>query len=207
MSSKFLLGRKVGMSEIIGEDGVVAPVTLISVKPLHIIEVKSKDKNGYTAIKVATETMPESKASSPVRGAFKKAGIEPCRTVREFRVDSTDSFKAGDVLNVDVFQKNDRVDVRGKTIGRGFSGTIRRWNFSRGPMSHGSKSHRIPGSIGAGTFPGHVIKGKKMAGHYGDEFVTIKNLIVMDVNAEKGLLAIRGSFPGKAGGLVRILGK
>lgn len=202
---KFLLGKKVGMTQIITEDGEVIPVTVVKAGPCNVLSIKTEADDGYNAIQVGYEAVKAEKLTKPVRGYFEKNGLEACKHVQEFRVDQTEGYELKQVIDVTVFAEGDKVNVRGKTIGRGHAGTIKRHNFRRGPMSHGSKSHRITGSIGGGTYPGRVIKGKKMSGHYGDEYITVKNLEVVGVDQEDGLLLIKGAIPGKKS-LVEIVG-
>ena len=184
---KFLLGRKIGMTQIFDEAGEVVPVTVIETGPCKIVKVNTSEKEGYSAVCIGYGEKKKANCIKPELAFFEKANLDPVKVLKEFRVAPNDAHKVGDELTVTQFQPNEKVAVRGKTIGKGFTGTIKRWNFSRGPMTHGSKSHRIPGSIGAGTTPGRVLKGKKMAGHYGDEFVKMRNLKVVRIDAEKNL--------------------
>jgi large subunit ribosomal protein L3 len=200
--NRFMLGKKIGMTQLMKDNGEVVPVTLIAAGPMHVLDILTEERNGYSAIKVGYEIVPESKCSKPKIGQFKKASMAPTKYIREFRVDNEADYTIGQTITIESFSSDDKVDIQGKTMGRGYSGTIKRWNFQRGPMSHGSKSHRIPGSIGGGTSPGRVIKGKKMAGQYGNETVTIKNLRVAKVDVEKSLLYVVGAVPGKPGNLL-----
>lgn len=201
---KFLIGKKLGMTQVFTDDGDVTPVTVIQSEPLKILEILTKEKYGYNAIKIGYLACNEKDLNKPLQGYFKLINSCTYKIIREFRVDSTDAYTVGDDITVDNFASGDCISVRGRTIGRGFTGTIKRWNFRRGPMAHGSKSHRIPGSIGAGTTPSRVVKGKKMAGHYGYENVTIRNLTIVKVDSEKNLLFVKGSVPGKANNILTI---
>lgn len=199
-----LLGKKLGMSQMFDESGVLSPITLIQVGPCPIVQIKSENTDGYTAVQLGFEPKAERKANKPEMGHFQKAGVEPMRIVREFRVDDVQEFEVGASLDVSLFQVGDRVDVVGKSIGRGYQGPIKRHHARRGPESHGSMYHRRPGSMGQSSFPSRTFKGKKLAGQMGDRRSTIKNLEVLMVDAENNLLAIRGSVPGHKNGFVMI---
>jgi large subunit ribosomal protein L3 len=201
---KFLLGRKIGMTQLIEEDSRVTPVTVVQVEPCSVLKVKTVAKDGYDSVQVGYGKAKEKKCNKAHQGIFKKLNAELKAGIKEFRVSDVTKFKVGDEILPDVFAPNEEIIVRGKTIGKGFAGTIKRWNFSRGPMTHGSKSHRIPGSSGSGTTPGNVFKGKRRAGHLGDEFISIKGLKVVKVNKEKMLIFIKGAIPGKRNNLVEI---
>jgi large subunit ribosomal protein L3 len=203
---KFLLGKKVGMTQVTDDDGNVVPVTVLDVKGCTVVRTLTKEQDGYNAVLVGYGEQSEEKINKPKRGFFKKFQTKSFRHLKEFRVNDAAQYSSNQELAPDQFSPNDKVSVRSKTIGRGFAGTIKRHNFSRGPMSHGSKSHRIPGSIGGGTTPGHVVKGKKMPGHYGDAFITIRNLRVVRANVEKGYILVEGAVPGKKNNLVEIVG-
>ncbi|MSR88412.1 MAG: 50S ribosomal protein L3 [Candidatus Margulisbacteria bacterium] len=203
---KFLLGKKLGMTQVMDDDGVVVPVTVLEVKSCTVLKVLTKETHGYNAILIGFEEVQNKTLNSPNRGFFAKLESKPFRYLKEFRVEDVSSFSAQQIITPDIFSINDTISVRSKSIGRGFTGTIKRHNFSRGPMSHGSKSHRIPGSIGAGTTPGRVVKGKKMPGHYGDSTVTIRNLRVVRTNLESGYILVEGAVPGKKNNLVEIVG-
>jgi len=194
-----LLGKKLGMTQIFDKAGLVVPVTVIEAGPCYVIS--KNDETG--AVKVGFGKV--KKAAKPVMGMLKKAGIEAALGFfQEFRSDKKDEIKQGQQIKADIFKEGELVSVRGKSIGKGFAGTVKRHHFRRSPMSHGSKSHRIPGSIGAGTTPGRVYKGKRMAGRLGNEFVTVKNLKVVHVDAEKNVIYLRGAVPGTEGGLLLI---
>jgi large subunit ribosomal protein L3 len=201
---KFILGKKVGMTQIMDDEGLVTPVTVLQIGPCDVVNVVKKEERGYSAVLLGYEDVKESKCNKPKKVYFQKQGVAPKKYLREFRVDGASSLEQKQVVTVDLFEKDEKVDVRSKSIGRGFAGTIKRHNFSRGPMGHGSKSHRAPGSIGAGTTPGRVIKGKKMPGHYGDAWVTVKNLLVVGVDSKTNCIYLKGAVPGKKNGLVEV---
>lgn len=201
---KMIIGKKVGMTQLITEDGTIEPVTVINVGPVTVIDVLTQEKNGYSAIKVGFESIEVKKLNKPEMGFYKKNNLEPKKYIKEFRLDNSGEYTIGQEISIDQFKVSETVNVQGKSSGCGFSGTIKRWNFSRGPMSHGSKSHRIPGSIGGGTSPGRVIKGKKMAGQYGNETVTVKNLKIAKVDSEKSLIYLVGAVPGKRDNVIVI---
>ena len=199
-----LLGRKLGMSQMFDENGVLCPVTLIEAGPCPVLQIKSENSDGYVAVQIGFGDKKESRATKAEIGHAQKAGSGPTRLRREFRVDSVDNYTVGSSLDVSIFAAGEKVDVIGKSIGRGFAGTIKRHNTSRGPESHGSMYHRRPGSMGASAYPGHTFKGKHLPGHMGDARVTIKNLVVVMADPEKNLIAVRGSVPGHKNGYVMI---
>lgn len=204
---KFLLGIKKGMFEKITESGALVAVTVVEVKPSVVLELKTKDKHGYEAVKVGFLEKAAHRSNKAELGISKIVDRPAFSVVREFRVLDSSKYQVGQEIGADLFSEKEIVSVRSKTIGRGFTGTIKRWNFSRGPMSHGSKSHRIPGSIGAGTTPGRVLPGKKMGGRYGNENVVIRNLSVVSVDSDRGLLLLSGSVPGKKSNVVEVYQK
>lgn len=198
-----LLGQKVGMTQIFEEDGTAVPVTVLRVGPCTVLQVKTPEKDGYYAIQLGFDDKPRRKATRPERGHAQKANTEPKRFIREIRQDGPVEWKQGDVLTVELFQDIPAVDVIGTSKGRGTAGVMRRWGFGGLPASHGVKrKHRSPGSIGATTDPGRVLKGKKMAGHMGNERVTIRNLKVVRVYPEENLLLVKGGVPGPNRGYV-----
>lgn len=199
---KFILGKKIGMTQLVSQEGQVVPVTVVQAGPCSVVELRNKEKNGYNAVLLGYGNAKN--ITKPQEGFFKSKNQTVKRYLKEFRVDDVNGYELAQEIKVDQFEENEIVKVKSKTIGRGFSGTIRRHGFGRGPMTHGSKSHRIPGSIGAGTDPSHVFKGKRMSGHYGDEFVTISNLKVVRVDLERNLVFIKGAVPGKKNNLVEI---
>lgn len=200
-----LLGNKVGMTQIFDESGNVIPVTILKVGPCIITQIKTQLNDGYNSIQIGYGNVPSKKLTQPELGHLKKFEIQPLKYLKEFRVQNNEDFKIGQVLNVDSFSAGQLVSIRGKSIGKGFSGLQKRHNFSRGPMTHGSKNHREPGSIGMGTTPGRVLPGKKMAGQLGNKITTIKKLKIIQINSEENILVIKGSVPGKPGNLLSIV--
>lgn len=200
-----LLGTKLGMTQIFEEEsGLAIPVTVVQAGPCTITQIKTSDTDGYSAVQIGYLEVKEKALTKPEIGHLKKVNAAPLRHLKEYRVDDTTSYELGNAIQADVFKAGDLVDIAGTSMGRGFAGYQKRHNFKRGLMSHGSKSHRIPGSTGAGTTPGRVYPGKKMAGHYGAVQVTTRHLQVVRVDAEKNLLLIKGAVPGKPGGLLNI---
>lgn len=200
-----LLGNKIGMTQIFDEFGNIIPVTILKVGPCLITQVKTKSKDGYNSIQVGYGNVSSKALTQAELGHLQKSNIQPLKYLKEFRVNETDEFEIGQVLNVDSFELGQLVNIRGKSIGKGFSGLQKRYNFNRGPMTHGSKNHREPGSIGMGTTPGRVLPGKKMAGQVGNKITTIKKLKVIQINSEENILVIKGSVPGKPGNLLSIV--
>lgn len=201
---KKILGKKLGMTQIFIEDGTVIPVTVIQAGPLKVIQKKVAEKEGYNAIQVGFADMKEKKVNKPIKGHFDKSKVEYKKYLREFLVENTDQYEIGQEIKADVFEAGDKVDVIGVSKGKGTAGPIKRHNQSRGPMAHGSKYHRAVGAMAACSYPGRVFKNKKMAGHLGSERVTVQNLLVARIDAEKNLILIRGAVPGAKGGLVTI---
>ena len=200
-----LLGNKIGMTQIFDESGNIIPVTILKVGPCIITQIKIEEKEGYNSIQVGYSNTSNKTLTQPQLGHLQKSNIQPLRYLKEFRVDSTNEFEVGQILKVDLLSPGQLVNIKGKTVGKGFSGLQKRYNFSRGPMTHGSKNHRAPGSIGMGTTPGRVLPGKKMAGQLGNKIITIKNLKVIQLNLEENILVIKGSVPGKPGNLLSIV--
>ena len=200
---KALLGKKIGMTQIFSEKGLVIPVTVIEAGPCYVTQVKTVENDGYKAVQLAYSDIREKLVNKPVLGQFKKANVQPKRFIKEFKLDG--DYKLGDEIRCDVFQEGDLVDVSGKTKGRGYAGVIKKWNFGRLRMSHGNGPvHRHPGSIGSNTYPGKVFKGKKMSGRYGNENVTIQNLRVVKVDLERNILLVKGAIPGPKGSMVSV---
>lgn len=200
---KAILGKKLGMTQIFSDNGLVVPVTVVEAGPCYVTQVKTKSVDGYDAVQVAYSDIREKLVNKAQLGAFKKAEVAPKRFVKEFKLEG--EYKLGDVINCDVFAEGDFVDVTGKTKGHGYTGTIKRWNFQRHRMTHGNGPvHRKPGSIGANTFPAKVFKGKKMTGRYGNEQVTVQNLKVVKVDTERNVILIKGAIPGPKGAMVAI---
>ena len=199
-----LLGNKIGMTQIFDEAGNVIPVTVLKVGPCIVTQIKTESKDGYNAIQVGYSNVSNNSLTKPELGHLQKSNISALKYLKEFHVNNTQDFEVGQVLNVDLFSPDQLVNVKGKTIGKGFMGLQKRHNFSRGPMTHGSKNHRAPGSIGMGTTPGRVLPGKKMAGQLGNKLTTIKKLTVIQSNSKENILVIKGSVPGKPGNLLSI---
>ena len=200
-----VIGKKLGMTQVYDEKGSVIPVTVVEVEPLTVTQVKTVDTDGYSAIQVGTCACTEKKLSKPQLSHLKKNQLPAMSYLKEFRVEDASSYKVGDKVDLTVLDGVAKVDVTGKSIGKGFQGSVKRHIFGRGPMAHGSKNHREPGSIGAGTTPSRVIKGKRMAGNMGNERVTISKLTVVKVDNENSLLLIKGSVPGPEGKLVTVV--
>lgn len=199
-----MLGRKVGMMQIFTEKGEVVPVTVIAAGPCVVTQVRVRERDGYDAVQVGFEQVPARKLSKPQQGHLKGAGTL-VRVLREFAADNPQEHSVGDVINVDLFAAGQKVDVSGNSKGRGFAGVVKRHHFRGGPKTHGqSDRHRAPGSIGAGTTPGRVWKGQKMAGRMGGKRVTVQNLEVVEVVADKNLILVKGSVPGARNGLLQI---
>ena len=199
-----LLGNKIGMTQIFDESGNIIPVTILKIGPCVVTQIKTKSKDGYNSIQIGYGNVSNKLLNQPKLGHLQKSNIQPLKNLKEFKVSEEDKFEIGQVLTVESFSLGQFVNIKGKTIGKGFSGLQKRHNFSRGPMTHGSKNHRAPGSIGMGTTPGRVLPGKKMAGQLGNKTTTIKKLKVIQINLEENILVIKGSVPGKPGNLLKI---
>ena len=200
-----VIGKKLGMTQVFDEQGLAIPVTVIKVDPLTITQVKTVDTDGYNAIQTGVNADKEKHFTKAELGHFAKNKLENFRHLQEFRVDNPSEYEVGQKIDLSVLEGVAKVDVTGKSIGKGFQGPVKRWNFNRGPMAHGSKNHREPGSIGAGTTPGRIYKGKRMAGNMGNEKVTVAKLTVVKVDNENGLLLVKGSVPGPEGKLVTVV--
>lgn len=203
MPSKMLMGKKVGMTQVFNEAGKIVPVTVIEAGPCLVSQVKTAATDGYDAVQIGFGTIKPVNLVKPQAGHFAKAGIAPCRYLREMRTTDVDQFQAGQELKVDLFEQGEKVDISGISKGKGFAGTIKRWNFQRGPMGHGSKNHRRPASAGA-KGPARVFKGKKSPGRMGGEKVTIQNLEIVKVDVERNMLLVKGAVPGPKHGLLII---
>ncbi len=200
-----LLGTKLGMTQIFEEEsGLAIPVTVVQAGPCTITQIKTAETDGYTAIQIGYLEVKEKNLTKPELGHLKKVNASPLRHLKEYRVEDVASYELGEAVKADIFNAGDLVDISGTSMGRGFAGYQKRHNFRRGSMTHGSKNHRLPGSTGAGTTPGRVYPGKKMAGQYGATKVTTRKLQVVRVDAERNLLLIKGAVPGKPGGLLNI---
>jgi large subunit ribosomal protein L3 len=205
MASKAIVGEKVGMTQVWDDQNRVIPVTVLKVAPARVVQVKTSDRDGYTALQVTYGTKDARKLSKPEAGHFAKAGVAPGIRLVELRLDSIDGFEVGQEIGADVFEVGQRVDVTAVSRGKGFAGGMKRHNFSGQGASHGNhKHHRAPGSVGACSFPGRVFKGTRMAGHMGAEQVTTLNLEVVQADAERHLLLIKGAVPGGRGNIVII---
>jgi len=201
---KGILGRKIGMTQLF-DDGRLVPVTVIKAGPCPVVQKKTEDNDGYNSVQIGFDQLPEHKANKPMAGHFEKAGVPVHRHLREIRLDSDDSFNpdVGDEITADIFSPGERVDVAGRSKGKGFSGVIKRWNFKRGPMGHGSMYHRRVGSLNA-TDPARVFKGRKLPGRMGGNRVTIRGLEVVRVDKDRNLIMVKGSVPGPRNGVVEV---
>ena len=199
-----LLGNKIGMTQIFDEFGNIIPVTILKIGPCVITQIKTNLKHGYDSIQIGYGITSSKNLTQPNLGHLEKSNIQPFKYLKEFRVDTPQNFKIGQTLNLESFTTGQFVDITGKSIGKGFSGLQKRHKFSRGPITHGSKNHRQPGSIGQGTTPGRVFPGKRMAGQMGNKITKIKKLKVIQVNKDANILIIKGSVPGKPGNLLTI---
>ena len=200
-----LLGNKIGMTQIFDELGNIIPVTILKVGPCVITQIKTENLDGYKAVQIGYSNVSNKKLTQPQLGHLQKSNIQSLKYLKEFSVEDENMFEVGQTLNVDIFSPGQTVTVTGKTIGKGFAGLQKRYNFSRGPMTHGSKNHRAPGSIGMGTTPGRVLPGKKMAGQLGNKIATVKKLKIVQLNLKENILVIKGSVPGKPGNLLSIV--
>lgn len=202
--SKQILAKKVGMTQIFSDDGVLTPVTVLQAGPCYVTQVKTVEKEGYSAVQVGFEDIREKLVSKGEKGVTAKAGLTPKRFIREFKVENTDDYKPGQEIKADVFAAGDHIDVTAVSKGKGFQGTIKRLGQHRGPMKHGSKFHRHAGSNGTSSDPSRVYKGKGMPGQMGNKRVTIQNLEIVRVDAENNLILVRGAVPGPKKGLVNV---
>jgi large subunit ribosomal protein L3 len=199
-----LFAKKVGMTQIFDESGTILPVTILKTELCQVSQIKTKDTDGYDAVQVCYGEEKVENINKATRGHLKKVGDKGFKYFGEFHVSSPEEFKLGQVVKLDTFSVGEKVRVTGKSIGKGFQGNQKRHNFSRGPMTHGSKNHRLPGSIGAGSTPGRVYPGKKMAGQMGGATVTLKNTEVLYINPEENILVLKGSVPGKKNTMLKI---
>ena len=202
---KAILGKKLGMTQIFDNNGLVVPVTVVEAGPCYVSQVKTVENDGYSAVQLAFGEVRETLINKPMLGALKKAEISAKKYLKEFKLDNASEYKLGDKIACDIFAEGDIVDVVGTSKGHGTSGTIAKWNFHRHRMTHGNGPvHRHVGSIGANTFPAKVFKGKKMAGRWGNERVTVQNLKVVKVDSDRNILLIKGAIPGAKGSLVSV---
>jgi len=200
-----LLGNKIGMTQIFDESGNIIPVTILKVGPCVVTQVKTVLKDGYNSIQVGYGNVSNKSLNQPELGHLQASNLQSLKYLKEFRSNEIEEFEIGQILKVDAFSEGQLVNIRGKCVGKGFSGLQKRYNFTRGPMTHGSKNHRAPGSIGMGTTPGRVLPGKKMAGQLGNKMITIKKLKIVQINQKENVLVINGSVPGKPGNLLSII--
>ena len=199
-----ILGLKVGMTQIFDEDGSAIPVTVIKAGPCSITQLKDDSTDGYNSVQVGYLNVSEKALNKPKLGHLKKSDTKPVKYLKEYKVSSLDSYSLGQTITVQDFEIGQKISVSGRSIGKGFSGTVKRYSFTRGPMTHGSKNHREPGSIGQGSTPGRVFPGKKMAGRLGGGQVTVKNLEILYLNPDENILVVKGSVPGKNGNLLSL---
>ena len=199
---KAIIGKKLGMTQVFTEKGVLVPVTVLDVTPNVVTQVKTEENDGYEAVQVGYGEIKEKQLIKPRAGHFKKAGVEGKKHLREFRFENAADYAVGNEIKADMFEPGDKVDVSGVSKGKGYQGAIKRHGFHRGPMTHGSKYHRHAGGMSAGTSPGKVRKGRKLPGHMGNANVTVQNLEVVRADAEKNILLIKGAVPGPKGTLL-----
>ena len=201
---KAIIGKKVGMTQIFDENGVVIPVTVIEAGPCPVVQIKTVETDGYDAVQLGYGDVKETKVNKPSKGHFAKANVKPTKHLREFRLEDMSAVKVGEEIKVDTFEAGETVDIQGITKGKGFQGVIKRHGQHRGPMGHGSMYHRRPGSMGSTSTPGRVFKGKKLPGHMGVETVTIQNLVIVRVDTDKNAILVKGSVPGNKGSILKI---
>lgn len=199
-----IIGKKIGMTQVFNEEGIVTAVTVVEVTPMVVSQIKTIETDGYNAIQVATGDVKDKHVNKPMRGHFNKAGISFKKLSKEFRVDNPTEFKVGQTITADIFTDGQKIDVIGTSKGKGTTGPIRRYNQSRGPETHGSKYHRGGGSIGAASYPARVFKGMPMAGRMGNEQVTVLNLEIVKVDVERNLVLVKGAVPGPKNGRITI---
>lgn len=202
--NKAIVGRKIGMSQVFTDEGIVIPVTVIEAGPCTVVQKKTIEKDGYEAIQVSFGEAKKSRINKPLKGHYDKSKLTVGKLLKEFRIADCSQYEVGSVISCDIFSEGSKVDVQGKTKGHGFSGTIKRWNFSRGPMAHGSGYHRGVGALSACAYPGKVFKNRKLPGQFGNETVTIQNLTVVRVLKENNAILVKGSVPGAKGSIVFI---
>ncbi len=200
---KFIIGKKIGMTQIFDEKGNVVPVTVVEAGPCVVSQKKTLENDGYEALQVGFGDLSAKRVNKPMAGHFAKGDVAPKRTLREFRIEDISGYNVGDIIKADSFEVGDMIDVHGKSKGKGFQGAIKRWNFSKLKETHGTGPvHRHAGSMGANSDPGRVMKGKKLPGHMGSENVTVQNLFVVKVDVENNLIAVKGALPGPKGSIV-----
>ena len=204
MAKKMILGRKLGMTQMWSEDDEVIPVTVIQAGPCTIAQIKTQETDGYSAVQLGYGDIKAKHVNKPMAGHFAKAGIEPCKYLREMRVDDPSQYNLGDQITVEDFADTKLVDVTGTSKGKGFAGVVKRYNFQGGPGGHGAHFHRAPGSIGMCATPSRVLKGLRLPGHMGDERVTVRNLTVVSIDTDQNLMIVKGAVPGGKGALLTI---
>ena len=202
--NKAIIGKKIGMTQIFSPEGKLVPVTVIEAGPCPVVQKKTVETDGYEAVQLGFSLKKAKRVTKPEKGHFAKAGVEPTRILKEFKLENAAELNLGDVIAVDTFAEGDKIDVTGTSKGHGYAGTVKRFGTHRGPMAHGSKYHRGPGSMGACSTPSKVMKGKKLPGHMGVDKVTVQNLDVVRVDAERNLLLVKGAVPGPRGGYVTV---
>ena len=202
--NKAIIGKKLGMTQVFTPEGRLVPVTVIEAGPCAVVQKKTVETDGYEAVQLGFGDKKEKKVTKPEKGHFDKAGVTAKRVLREFRLAGAADLNLGDVVSVEVFAEGDKVDVTGISKGKGYAGTVKRFGTHRGPMAHGSKYHRGPGSMGACSTPSKVMKGKKLPGHMGVDRVTVQNLNVVKVDSERNLLLVKGAVPGARGSIVTV---
>lgn len=201
---KAILGKKIGMTQLFTEDGVVIPVTVLEAGPVAVTQKKTVENDGYSAIQVGFMDVKDKHLTKPEKGHFAKAGVEGKKYLKEFRLEDDSAYEVGAIIKADIFAEGDKVDVTGISKGHGYAGTVKRWGTHRGPMSHGSGYHRGVGSLGACSTPSRVMKNKRLPGHMGVEQVTVQNLDIVKIDVEKNLILIKGAVPGPKGGILTI---
>lgn len=199
-----LIGKKIGMTQIFSPEGEVIPVTLLKVGPCTVVQKKTVTKDGYSALQLGFAEKKLEKLTKPHQGHFKKLNGKAYSVLKEFRIDMADSYEVGEEIAVGIFELGERVEVSGFSRGKGFAGNVKRWGFSRGPMSHGSKFHRAVGSSGMSAYPGKVLRGKKMPGHMGSQRVTVRSLEIVDKSEQENIIFVKGAVPGGRNGVVTV---
>jgi large subunit ribosomal protein L3 len=198
-----ILARKVGMTQLFVDARAVG-ATVLEATPCRVVQVKTEATDGYNALQLGYDEVPERKLTRPLRGHYEKAGVSPHRRLHEVRVDDPSVYKVGDAIGVEIFNEGDKIDVSGTSRGLGFQGVMKRWNFAGGPKSHGSCFHRRPGSVGNSALPGRVVKGRKLPGHTGARRITVKGSTILKVDRERNLLVLKGSTPGPRSGILEL---
>ncbi len=201
---KAILGRKIGMTQVFTEEGDVIPVTVVQAGPETVTQIKTVETDGYNAVQIAFEDQKEHRANKPMKGHFEKAGVSPKKHMAEFRTSEIETYEVGQVITVADFEAGMKMDVTGVSKGKGTQGNIKRHGHHRGPMSHGSKHKRLPGALAAGTYPSRVFKGNAGPGRMGRDTVTVQNVVLVKVDADRNLMLLKGAVPGNKGGVVRI---